>query len=337
MTTRTDGGFPTLAEVANRLDPNGMTAVITNILTKENPILLDMPWFEGNLTTGHRIKLTSGSLPQATWRQINQGVDPDKGEVSTYDEACALLEGECIIDEALLELNGGMAWRQTEEGLWLEGMSQQYATALFYEDAGDNPERIHGLAPRFPATTGYRASGQVVVGSNAGSNARSIWALTPRERKLYCVYPKGTKAGIETKDNGRQRVTDSAGKAYYAFSTSFKWRVGLAIEDYRYAARAQWDPDDPVMAGEEKGLILLMVNLVNRLYKKDERTRLYMDRDTISRLNEQCISNDNNLLTYFAAHNKQMGDSAIQGDVVGTFMGYPIRCVDALVAESAIS
>src|SRR5689334_18620482 len=153
MTTNTHGGYATLAEVASRLDPNGQAATIANILSKKNPVLQDIPWVEGNLVTGHQIAQTHTSLPSGTWRQINQGVAATKGQTAVYTESCARLEDESVIDEALLELNGGMAWRMTEDALKMEGLSQQFATALFYESASSNPERIHGLAPRYPATS----------------------------------------------------------------------------------------------------------------------------------------------------------------------------------------
>src|SRR5436190_18454894 len=44
----------TLADWAKRLDPDGKTATIVELLSQTNEILRDMRWVEGNLETGHR-------------------------------------------------------------------------------------------------------------------------------------------------------------------------------------------------------------------------------------------------------------------------------------------
>ena len=43
--------WPTLADVARRLDPNGRIARMAEILNQYNEILDDIPWIEGNLPT----------------------------------------------------------------------------------------------------------------------------------------------------------------------------------------------------------------------------------------------------------------------------------------------
>ena len=44
----------TLADHAKRLDPDGKTSAIVELLSQTNEILLDMLFMEGNLPTGHR-------------------------------------------------------------------------------------------------------------------------------------------------------------------------------------------------------------------------------------------------------------------------------------------
>lgn len=326
MTDIEDSGFPNLATVASRLDPNGMEAKIANVLSKKNPILQDIPWLEGNLATGHRITQAVNALPSATWRLLNQGVAATRAETEQYDESCGILEDESKIDERLAELNGGREWRATEDELKMEAFAQQFATAVFYESVTTNPERIHGLAPRYPATTGYTSSGYVLVGSNAGSNAQSVWLIKWAPRKLYGIYPKGTKAGLERVDRGLERVLDSSGNPFYAWVTRYVWRCGIAVEDYRFAVRIQWDPDDASMAAEERGLYLKMQDAINTIFDPDG-AMFYMNRTSKARLDSQLAATDANFLTYV-----EKG-----GRTLPAFMGIPIRVTDALVAETAIS
>jgi hypothetical protein len=328
MTDIESGGFPTLAHVASRLDPDGESeAYIANVLSKKNPILDDIPFVEGNLATGHQITQATNALPSASWRRLNRGVAATLAETAQYTESCGILEDESKIDERLYELRGGAAFRESEDKLKMEGFAQQVSTALFYESTSSNPERVHGLAPRYPATTGYTSSSYTLAGTNAGTNARSIWLITWEERKAYGIFPKGTRAGLERQDKGLERVLDSSSNPFYAYVTRFVWRLGFAVEDYRYLVRFQWDPDDAAMASDDRGLYLKMLQMVDTIYDTTPNTMFYMDRTTRTRLNQQLASNDANYLTYVEKGGKRLS----------AFEGIPIRVVDALVAETAIS
>ena len=58
------------------LEAQSATAII-ELLSQTNEILDDMLVVEGNLPTGHQTTIRTG-LPQATWRLLNQGVQPGK-------------------------------------------------------------------------------------------------------------------------------------------------------------------------------------------------------------------------------------------------------------------
>src|SRR5688572_14810583 len=109
MSTLTDTGMPTLADIAAMEDPNGAVAKITNTLTKKNDLLTVLPWVESNETTGHELHQTGTTLGTATWRMVNKGVDQSKADEVVFIETCARLEREITIDEALIAKNG-MAW-----------------------------------------------------------------------------------------------------------------------------------------------------------------------------------------------------------------------------------
>ena len=63
----------TYADWAKRLDPDGKTATVVELLSQTNEILEDAVFMEGNLPTGHRVSIRTG-LPDVYWRSINQGV-----------------------------------------------------------------------------------------------------------------------------------------------------------------------------------------------------------------------------------------------------------------------
>jgi hypothetical protein len=328
MSTLSDSGFPNLVNIAKRMDPQGGIAEVTNILSKKLNILDDIPWVEGNLPTGHRITLAANGLPSASWRKLNAGVAATKGDTEQFDETCGMLEDESKMDVAAAELNGnGAAYRASEDKLKLEGFAQQFATALFYESAASNPERIQGLTPRYPATSGYDSSSYTLAGTNAGTNAHSVWLITWEPRKIYGIYPKGSMAGLQRIDKGIQRVLDGSSNAFYAYCTWFSWKCGIAVEDYRYAVRFQFDPDDSNFDDTDRGLYIAMQKMLGTIYENTPQTRFYMDRTSKLKLDAQLMSNDHNVLTYL--------DSG--GERIPTFMGVPIRVTDSLVAETAIS
>src|SRR5690606_34352966 len=99
---------PTLADLAKRLDPDGKISMIVEILNQTNEILLDMPWVEGNLPTGHRHTIRTG-LPEPTWRKLYGGVQPTKSSTVQITDNCGMLEAYAEVDKALADLNGNTA------------------------------------------------------------------------------------------------------------------------------------------------------------------------------------------------------------------------------------
>ncbi len=166
----------------------------------------------------------------------------------------------------------------------------------------------------------------MLAGTNAGVNARSIWLVTFAPRKIYGVYPKGTKAGLESIDRGLTKNTDSVG-SLWAYETTHRWRCGLAVEDFRYACRYQWDPDDANCDVTEKGLFLKMQDMLTTIFEVGEGTVFMMDRTSKMRLDAQLASNTTNYLEYIEKGGKR----------VPHFMGIPILVDDSFAAETAIS
>ena len=118
---------PTLLDLVKAKDPNGAIALVVEALSKRNPILQDMVWKEGNLDTGHQFT-SRNSLPSPTWRKLNQGVSPNKSTREQTVETCGRMEAHSEIDEALVDLNGGAAYRASEDVAFLQAFKQELAT-----------------------------------------------------------------------------------------------------------------------------------------------------------------------------------------------------------------
>jgi hypothetical protein len=332
VTTTADSGFPSLVNWAKRLSPSQGVADVINVLSKKMPLLDDIPWMESNMPTGHRITQAVNALPSPSWRKLNSGLSAVKGQTDQFDEAMGILQAESRVDVDLAKLGGNAAaYRASEDKLFIESLGQSASTALIYESVQSNPERIHGLTPRFPATTGYTASSYVLkAGTCSGVDGHSIWLINWEPRKLYGIFPKGSMAGLSVEDKGEILVNDpnDSTKQLWVYATKFQWKLGLAVEDYRYAVRIQWDTSEAEYTASAGKLKIAMSNALETIYSRDGNLRFYMDRTTKRQLNAELDASQNgNFLTYL--------DQG--GKLVESFMGVPIRVSDSLTAETCIS
>ena len=125
------GNFPTLIDIARRLDPDGTLATPAELLAQMNPILMDAPMLEGNLPTGHRETQRTG-LPEVFYRTFNRGVPNSKSRTMQVTDTIGMLEARAYVDEELAKLNGNSAqWRMSEEMPFIEAMSIRKARTLF--------------------------------------------------------------------------------------------------------------------------------------------------------------------------------------------------------------
>jgi hypothetical protein len=229
-------GYPTLLDAAKSLDPDGKTATVVELLNQTNEILLDLPWVEGNLPTGHRTTVRTG-LPTATWRQLYAGVDPSKSNRAQVDDTCGMLEARAEVDKDVADLNGNTSqFRLSEAQAFIEAMNESMASTLFYGDVATNPERFTGLAARYNSTTA--ANGQNVLSAGgAGSDNTSVWLAVLGPNTLHGIFPKGSKAGLQHEDLGLIDAFDSNNKRFRAYGDHWQWKTGISLRDWRYAVR----------------------------------------------------------------------------------------------------
>src|SRR3990167_1727227 len=189
----------TLADWAKRLDPDGKTPTIVELLSQTNEILLDMLWKEGNLPTGERTTVRTG-LPTVAWRLLNKGVAKSKSRTAQIEEAVGVLEARSEIGQKLAELNGNTAaFRLSEAQAFIEAMNEEMSSTLFYGNSGTAPEEFTGLAPRYSSLSATNAQ-NIINGSGAGSDNSSIWLVVWGAQTCFGVFPKGSMAGLKHED-----------------------------------------------------------------------------------------------------------------------------------------
>lgn len=320
---------PTLADVAARLGPDGkIDPNIVELLSETNEILDDMTVIEANGFTEHKTTIRSG-LPTGTWRKLNYGVQPEKSRTVQVKDSMGMLETYAEVDKALADLNGNSAaWRLSEDRAFIEGMNQNMATTLFYGDSSLDPEKFMGLAPRYNSLAAENAMNIVDAGGTGSDNA-SIWLIVWGPNTCHTIYPKGSAAGLQSRDLGEDTLLDAAGGRYQGYRTHYKWDIGATLRDWRYVVRiANIDVSDLTKnASAGADLIDLMTQALELVPNVGMgRPAFYMPRKLRSFLRRQ-ITNK------VAASTLTMEDVA--GKKVVTFDGVPCRRTDALLLTEA--
>lgn len=320
---------PTLADVAARMTPDGkIDPNIVEMLNETNEILDDMTVIEANGFTEHKTTVRSG-IPAGTWRKLNYGVQPEKSRTVQVKDSMGMLETYAEVDKALADLNGNSAsWRMSEDRAFIEGMNQTMATTLFYGDSSLDPEKFMGLAPRYNSLSAENAMNIIDAGGTGSDNA-SIWLIVWGPNTCHTIYPKGSAAGLQSRDLGEDTLTDAAGGRYQGYRTHYKWDIGAVLRDWRYVVRiANIDVSDLTKnASSGADLIDLLTQALELVPNIGiGRPAFYMPRKLRSFLRRQ-ITNK------VAASTLTMEDVA--GKKVVTFDGVPCRRTDALLLTEA--
>lgn len=338
--------YVTLADIASQMDPDGKPAATIDLLSQSNPVVENMLWTEGNLPTGHKITQVT-SLPQGTWRAMGQGVAPSKGTDVQVTETTGLLEGVSEIDCALADLGGNAsAVRLNQDLKFGEGITQQFASSLFYADEAVQPNSFNGLSKRYgslSSTYGAQSQNVIDMGGQNSVNA-SIWIVSWGQNCLHGIFPKGTQAGLQHKDLGQVVKYFSDGSSMLVYQTRWMWNCGIALADWRYVVRlanvdstlvgtGSSSPD--LLQAMDSALSLLPTIYGAATYNNDPtkpsgpvgggRTEIYMNRTCRTALTAQARYSRNMFLTQdqFAAK------------PVLSYMGIPIRTTDALLNTEA--
>lgn len=336
-TLPTRAGAATLLDFAKSIDPDGKTATVVELLNQTNALLADMPWVEGNLPTGHRTTIRTG-LPNVTWRQMYQGVQPSKSTRAQVDDACGMLEARAEVDVEIAKLNGNTsAFRLSEAQAFLEAMNQAMISAMIYNDIAVNPERPQGLVPRYNALSA--GSGRNVFSAGGTTNLTSIWLVCWGTDTLHGIFPKGSKAGLEHEDLGIIDAFDGSNNRYRAYADHWKWKCGLSVRDWRYAARIA-NIDTVALAARTgtqattaaTNIQYLMMDAMNAIPFMGKGTPVfYASRKAKAALQKMAMDRSQNALAIQPAASQygKVGVASVDADL--TFFGVPVRTVDGLV------
>lgn len=333
-------GQLTLADLSKRMGPDGKVDPIAELLSQQNEILEDIVYREANQPTSHVVAIRTG-LPSVYWRAYNQGVPTSKSTTAQVTEPCAMLEARSHIDAKLLTLNGNSAaFRLSEESAFIEAMGQEMVSKIFNGNVGSDMKTFSGLATRYSSTTA--GNGQnIILGGGSGADNASVYLVVWGEQTVFSPFPKGSRAGLSTRDLGEESVLDASNNLYQAARSLFQWDAGLVVKDWRYVVRipnidiSDWIGVTGTQASTAAtNLIKLMMRAIARIPNfQMGRAAFYANRSIQEGLMIQALDKSQNALGINAAMT-QFGTTMNNL----TFMGIPVRRVDGLgIAETLVS
>jgi hypothetical protein len=329
------GTAVTLSDIKSRLDPNGLPARIVEVLNKDNQIVADTMWMEGNLPTGN-VTTQRTSIPTPSVRRLNRGVVPSKSTTKQVTDTCTIFEDFNDIDEHLLAIAPNQeAERLSQDAAFTEGFRERMAGMIFYGDTDVDAGEFNGLAKRFSAISATKGKPgyQIISAGGSASVNSSAWFVDWGDQAVCGIYPRGENGAMTTNDKGKTSVTDSSGRIMYVWRTQFYWKPGLAVKNFRKVSRlANIDITNLQTYGattdNSPALLQKLIIAKNRLYQPGN-VKLYVSSTVYDYL-EIMLQDKKNV---YITRQELMGKTPQL-----FFSGIPITKCDALLeTESTIS
>jgi len=190
--------------------------------------------------------------------------------------------------------------------------------------------------PRYNDLSAANAQ-NILDAGGTGSDNTSILLVGWGGDRCFGVFPKGSKAGIEHRDLGLQEVDDDDNNKFQAYVDLFKWKNGLVVKDWRYAARiANIDVSDLIgLTGTQAitastSIIKLMSRAIDRMPTLSGKFAFYVNRTVASHLRLIGLDKSASAVTVEAGLNQF-------GQTIHTtrFLGIPVRLVDKIINTEA--
>lgn len=227
-----------LRDYAAQFGSSGQELAVAEVLSQTNDIIADMVVCEGNSDAGHEFAVRTG-IPKGAFRRAYQGLPPEKGTSKVVLARAGTLGAYSVIDKMIAEKGGHVeAVRSGQSKAIIAGMSDTMAKTIIY-GGKQELEKFPGLASHYDDLSSDVPSSRNIVnaGSTKTNKNSSIYLVVWDTDKVFSFFPKGSKAGIARVDHGLVNHVDAEGNEYPAYKEYFEWKLGIAVQDWRYAGR----------------------------------------------------------------------------------------------------
>lgn len=324
--------YLTLADRFKRTENGKIAAEIIEMMTETNEILQDANALQCNDGSNHITTIRTG-LPSAVFRNLYGYVPSSKSTTEQVKDVTGMLETYSIVDADLVDKSENpKLFRLSESSAFIEAMNQKLQETILYGNIKENAAAFDGLSVRY----GKKSTDEKKIGSNivdaggTGSDNTSIWMITWGDLHTSLLYPSGSQAGVQHKDDGIVTETSSSGGKRKVYQDHFKMDVGLSVRDWRSTCRIA----NISVGNLESEKAVNLENLLNKAYYKVRR---------FAKTGKTCIYCNSTVLMYFEAQLKEKTNvnftmKEYLDETVLHYKNIPIReCEQITCTETVVS
>jgi hypothetical protein len=340
-------GYSTFVDIVNNYsstDAGAKFVLPTRVLDRMTPLVRMLPMKASNNILSN-IAVRTDSLPVASTRLWNQGIQPTSAKNVPLNDPIALFEDYSEVDKDLWEIqNDPNTWRADQDMNHMEGLFQLMESQLFYGSLANNPGTFNGLATRFNNLESYPNGDQSWVpnvwnGGLATGNATSAWMIEFGDDTVYGIYPPNTPAGLSVRDLGEmtKELASATGATslnymYQVLRTMLRWYLGIQIADERAVQRiANINPTALSSPGDfDENIFIQAKNYLPR-NGEGSGTVIFVNRALKTQIDIRAVSQKLNAYTYFNSN-----ETDVFGRSVTKFQNIPIYVAEKILSTETV-
>lgn len=321
--------YLTLADRLKRTENGKIAAEIIEMMNEKNPVLQDANVLQCNDGTNHITTIRNG-LPTAVFRQLYGYVPTSKSSTEQVKDTTGMLETYSVVDVDLVDKSENpKTFRLSEASAFIEAMNQTMQEAVFYGDIKENAAAFNGLSARYnkKSNDDKKIGFNIVDAGGTGTDNTSIWFVTWGDVHTSLLYPQGSTAGINHKDDGILTETNSTGGKRKVYQDHYKMDVGLTVRDWRSTCRIANISISALEGDTPPDILELMRKGYYKVHKYaiSGKTVIYCNTDMIMHFEKQLQSKDN----IFFTQKEYLGELTLH------YKNIPIKETDAIKNNEA--
>jgi hypothetical protein len=231
----------TISDIINSyssMGGNAMYVKVANVLALKCPLFRMLPMVASNQVMSE-ITSKIAAMGSPTLRRFNEYVVPTANHRVPATEPIAMFQDWSEVDSALCDIqNDPTQWRMDEDMVKVESITQAVEDQFLNGNISQYPAGINGFFTRYKSST-VRPNGvtstryNVQLAGGSGSDVTSILVLELGKNKVYGIYPKNSRAGLNIENKGKVTSESSTGRMD-VYRTKFEMFFGLVVRDDRY-------------------------------------------------------------------------------------------------------
>ncbi len=232
-------GYLTLADRLKRTENGKTAAEIIEMMSETNEVLQDANALQCNDGTNHITTIRTG-LPSAVFRNLYGYVPTSKSTTEQVKDVTGMLETYSVVDVDLVDKSENpKLFRLSESSAFIEAMNQKLQETIFYGSIKENAAAFDGLAVRYSKKSNdpKKIGSNIIDAGGASTDNTSVWFVTWGDLHTSLLYPQGSQAGVQHKDDGVMTETSSTGGKRKVYQDHYKMDVGLSVRDWRSTCR----------------------------------------------------------------------------------------------------